>query len=132
MAAAFVEIAGNPDESVRLSEALADLGVAARFQPAASLTEAFVEMEHRLESGAVPAAVAVGASREALALAVSAGKLGIPLATVPIPNPQDDDRARALATLTWLDAGDSVGPAATHIAAWLREGPEAKNLDSAQ
>jgi len=96
------------------------------------LAETLVGIERELEDERPDAAVAVGTDEAALALAITASKLGVPLAAAaPVPGtvPGTEDAGRILATLATLDAGSDPARAADLIASWLSENPSASDLD---
>jgi hypothetical protein len=125
-----VVIAGAPEAGAALAAKLGEEGVEAQYLTAEGLPDAFMSLERRIEAEKPAAAIAAGAGEEALALAVTASKLGVPLATVRAEESAGgEDRARALDALTALDAG-GVDGAAGVIASWLRKRPGPENLDS--
>jgi hypothetical protein len=127
-----VVLAGEKDASEALERALGEHGLEARIQPAEGLSEALVGIERELEGNRPAAAVAVGTGESALALAITAGKLGVPLACVPGTGGEaagDADQRRILATLAALDAGSDPARAADLIALWVSENSSAADLD---
>jgi hypothetical protein len=129
-----VVVAGEKNASEALETALGQHGLEARILPAAGLSEALVGIERELEDSRPAAAVAVGTSEVALALAITASKLGVPLAAmaaVPgtVPGTGEADAGRILATLAALDAGSDPARAADLIASWVAEQPSAGDLD---
>ena len=80
-------------------------------------------MERELSDDRPEAAVTVGAGEAALALAITAGKLGVPTAAVGAgaAGAKRADEARILTTLASFDAGSDPLRAAELIASWLRE-----------
>ena len=124
-----VVLAGEKTASEALETALRESGLEARIHPTDGLAEALVDIERELEDRRPDAAVAVGTGDAALALAITASKLGVPLASVPGTVPGTEDAGRILATLASLDAGSDPARAADLIAAWLSENPPASDLD---
>jgi hypothetical protein len=126
-----VVVAGEKAASEALEAALGQHGLEARIQPGEGLAEALVVIERELEDSRPDAAVSVGTSEVALALAITASKLGVPLATVPgtVAGTGEADAGRILATLAALDAGSDPARAADLIASWVAEQPSAGDLD---
>ena len=123
-------LAGDATVSTALESALNERGVKTSFHAAEGLARALVSLERELEDGRPDAAVAVGTGEAALALAVTASKLGVPLAAaVADTDGAGDDRRRILTTLASLDAGSDPERAADLIVAWLAQGPPATDLD---
>ena len=120
-----VLIAGEAPAGEALAEALREQGVGAHFQPSNGLAEAFAEIESHLEESRPAGVVAVGTGEGALTLAITAAKLGIPVARAPGDEGPAPDGARILATLAGLDAGAEGERAADLIAAWVRGDPPA-------
>jgi hypothetical protein len=121
MASLNVMVAGEKQPSEALQSALREHDIEARCHPAHSLPTALVGIEKELSEGRFAAAVAVGTGDAALALAITASKLGVPLARLDGTDP--GDRGRALATLASLEAGSDPAQAADLIASWLAEQP---------
>ena len=117
-----VVLAGEKEPSEALEWALREHGIEARCYPADSLPDALVGIEKELSEGRFAAAVAVGTGDAALALAITASKLGVPLARLEGADP-GADRGRALAALASLEAGSDPAQAADLIASWLAEQP---------
>ena len=116
-----VVLVGDKAASQALGAALRKVGVEALIQPANGLSEALVAIESEVELRRPDAAVAVGTGEEALALAITAAKAGVPVAVSAGSDPaHNPDRNRILATLAELDAGPDPARAADLIAAWLR------------
>ncbi len=126
-----VVLAGDQAASEALEAALDRTGAHATYQRSDGLPEALVAIEQGLEDDRPDAVVAVGAGDAAMALAITAGKLGIPLVISRVDDVagEDQDKNRILATLASLDAGPDPRRAADLIAAWMAEGPSAANLD---
>ena len=129
-----VVLAGENEAGKALSGALDEHGIESRLLAADDLAGALVGMEEALEGRRPDAAVAVGLDRAALALAITASKLGVPLAFVGGSEARDGgDEDRILTTLAAFDAGSeaSTDPAgaAARIASWLRKEPPAPDLD---
>lgn len=101
-----------------------------------SIAGALVSLERAIEAEEPRLAVAVGMGEAALALAITAPKLGIPfLAWLgPTETPERADQQRVLKTLSSAGsqplAGDAAA-AANEIAAWLTDEPPEPDLDSA-
>ncbi len=131
MAGQYVVLAGEKGASEGLEAALRESGLEARSHATGGLAEALVTIERDLEDARPDAAVAVGTGEAALALAVTASKLAVPLAWVPgtVPGTGDADESRILATLASLDAGSDPARAADLIASWLSEQPSPGDLD---
>jgi len=130
MSGVNVVLAGEPEAGKALSDALEERGIESRFLSAHTLPDALVGMEEVLELSRPHAAVTVGHDRAALALAITAGKLGVPLAVVGGAEPRDGhDEDRILITLAAFDAGSDPARAAGLIASWLHENPPASDLD---
>jgi len=123
MPAQKVVLAGDKDASEVLEADLRASGVEARFHPADGLVEALQSIERELEGNRPDAAVAVGTGAASLALAITAGKLGVPLAAClgDAASGDEADRRRILATLASLEVGPDSGDAANRIASWLGE-----------
>ena len=122
MPAQKVVLAGDKDASEVLEADLRASGVEARFHPADGLVEALQSIERELEGNRPDAAVAVGTGAASLALAITAGKLGVPLAAcLGGAASGDEDKRRILATLASLQVGPDSGDAANRIASWLGE-----------
>jgi hypothetical protein len=123
-----VVVAGEEAAGTALETALRELGLDARFLPATGLVDALVGLEHELERSHPDAAVAVGTGDVAVALAITASKLGVPLSSVP-GTEERADALRILATLADLDAGSDPSRAAGLIASWLDGTPPTSDLD---
>ena len=122
MSGESVVIAGEKEAGAALSGALSERGIDSRFLETSTLPEALVGIEEVLEQGRPDAAVAVGFGGEALALAITAAKLGVPLAFAGGGEARDGrDEDRILTTLAELDAGSETAGAADLIASWLRD-----------
>ncbi len=79
-----------------------------------------MDLEADLAEQRPNAAVAAGAGQGALALAITASKLGVPVAALQGAAPGDrTGEARIIATLATLDAGSDPSRAAESIATWL-------------
>lgn len=132
-------VAGHAEHAAGLASALAERGLDAETyvseaegeRDAMALADALVALEVRLAGGDA-VAVAAGVGDSSIALAVTAAKLGVPLASWPQPQnqPQDDLAAgerRIIATLASLEvgrSGDEVSPeeAARLIRDWADPG----------
>jgi len=114
-------LAGDAEAVGRLESALAEHGFEARTHPSEGLPGSLVALERELEGEPPDAAVAVGAGEDALALAITASKLGVPLAACLDASDPPADR-RILSTLAELEAGSDPARAADLIASWLRDG----------
>jgi hypothetical protein len=125
-----VVLAGEKSASAALESALRERGIEARFHPTNGLPDALVGIEKELSDERPAGAVAVGTGEGALALAITASKLGVPLACVGgQESTADADQSRILATLASLDGGSDPVRAADLIASWLTEGPSASDLN---
>jgi hypothetical protein len=125
-----VVLAGEKQASQALDACLRERGVEVRFHPVDGLPEALVDIERELSDERPAGAVAVGTGEGALALAITASKLGVPLACVDgHESGADGDQSRILATLASLDGGSDPVRAADLIASWLTEAPSAPDLD---
>jgi hypothetical protein len=118
-------VAGHAEHAAGLVSALAERGLDAETyvtegegdRDAMALADALVALEGRLAGGDA-VAVAAGVGDSSIALALTAAKLGVPLASWPQPQnqPQDELAAgerRIIATLASLEAGragDEVSP----------------------
>ena len=112
-------LAGDPEPTAALSSALKERGIDARVHATEGLAEALTAIERELERSHPDVAAAVGAGEEALALAITAAKAGVPVAHAAA-GPGSADNSRAIATLAELDAGSDPARAADLIAAWLQ------------
>jgi hypothetical protein len=120
MTGANVVVAGTEEAGTALAAALGERGVDARFLATDGLAGALAALEADLEERKPDAAVAAGSGGGALALAITAAKLGVPLAVVADVTEGDRaDEGRILATLSSLEAGGDPAQAAERIAAWL-------------
>jgi 7-keto-8-aminopelargonate synthetase-like enzyme len=128
VASAKILLAGEAVAAAALESALKERAFDALVLSAPSLPAALVETEERLQSESAEAAVAVGASEEALALAISASKLGVPLA-VYVDETGAEDQRRILASLATLQTDADVERAADVIASWLDEAQASPDLD---
>lgn len=130
-------VVGRAEPAEALASALRERGLAAELHAAqrvpegrgvGALASTLVELERRMAGERPGLAVAVGLGDSPLALAVTAAKLGIPLAVwvgkdAPEASEIERGERRILATLASLDAGpvgDGVQAfrAAERIAAW--------------
>jgi len=120
-------LAGDSDGVEALQSALSEQGIAVRSATVSDMAAALVGMEQRLEGDRPAAAVAVGVGESAVALGITASKLGIPLIACLGEAGGDADGAkhRILTTLATLEAGADPERAASVIAAWLRDGSSA-------
>jgi hypothetical protein len=130
-----VVLAGEKTASEALEAALREQGLDAHRHDADGLVNALVSLERQIEEDRPRAAVAVGTGEAALALAITASKMGVPLASVPgtVPGTGNEaagagDQGRILATLASLDAGSDPARAANLIDSWLSENPPASDL----
>ena len=122
-------IAGDSSTTEALARALRENDHDARIHAQIGLADSLVALEREL--GAATAAGAVGSSPAALALALTAAKLGTPLAACPGPAAaEDEDSRRAIATLASLEVTEDAPRAAALITDWLAAEPSARNLDS--
>ena len=126
-----VVLAGETDASQALVSALREHDLEAQFHPEERIADALVGIEQSLEGQRPAGAVAVGTGEAALALAITAGKLGVPLAASlgEAQTEEDADRRRILVTLASLEVGPDPARAGNLIAAWLDENPSASDLD---
>ena len=124
-------VAGSEAPAAALVAALAEREIEAERYDApdsgeravATLAEALVALEQRLESGNLALAVAVGSGDAPTALAVTAAKLGVPLAAWAgedgAGGELDQAELRIIATLAGCDVGSApVAEAALKIASW--------------
>ena len=121
MSGTAVVVAGDEEAGAALSAALRERGIEARCHGSSDLAGDLVELEADLVEQGPDAAVAAGSGQGALALAITASKLGVPVAALTEAAP-DADRAaeaRIIAALATLDAGSDPLRAAESIAAWL-------------
>lgn len=118
-----VVLAGDKDASEALEAALRDAGLEARIHSASGLVDALQGIERELEGDRPDAAVTVGTGEAALALAITAGKLGVPVAAClgEAASAEEADRRRILATLASLEVGPDSEGAADRIASWLSQ-----------
>ena len=124
-------IGGEGEAGSALGSALAELGLNTRFLSPESFPQALVGVERDLSAERPRAAVAVGTGEAAMALAITAAKLGVPLAaSFGDEAPEGADQRRILSTLASLDAGSDPERAAGLIAAWVGDQPSAPDLDS--
>jgi UDP-N-acetylglucosamine:LPS N-acetylglucosamine transferase len=130
-------VVGHAEPAAALTSALAERGIGAELhalprapddRAVASLAESLVELERRLTDERPALAVGVGSGDAALALAITAAKLGVPLVAwveeaAPVAGDLEEAEARILVTLADFDAGpvgDGVAAfeAAERIASW--------------
>lgn len=130
-------VVGHAEPAAALTSALSERGVEAELHAAARPTQegavaalagSLVELENRLLEGRPAIAVAVGAGDAPLALALSAAKLGVPLAAWATDAEHDADalesaERRILGLLADFDAGvagdgAAAFDAAERIVAW--------------
>ena len=101
-----VVLAGEKDASEALGAALRALGFEPRIHAPERLSRALVSLEEALEENRPDAVVAVGTNEDALALAITAGKLGVPLAAAGAGHGAEAaDERRIIRTLATIDAG---------------------------
>ena len=125
-----VILAGEKEALAALEAALRNLGFKPRMHGPEGLPGALVSLEQALEADRPDAVIAVGTGEDALALAVTASKLGVPLATAgTAEGAESPDQRRILRTLATIDAGGDTSRAADLIASWLGEGSSARDLD---
>lgn len=124
-------LAGDSEGVDALESALSERGIATRSAAVSGMTAALVEQEQTLENQRPAAVVSVGTGESALALAITAGKLGIPLIACLGEPDGDADGAkhRILKTLATLQADANPERAAGVIAAWLQGESSARDLD---
>jgi hypothetical protein len=115
-----VVLAGEKDASGALDIALRAIGFESRIHAPEGLPAALVTLERALEDDRPDAAVAVGTNEDAVALAITAGKLGVPLAAAGAgEGAEAADERRIIMTLATIDAGAHSSRAADVIATWL-------------
>jgi hypothetical protein len=130
MALPNVVLAGEKSAAGALESALLERDIGVSFHVFDSLPDAFVDLERELSGERPAGAVAVGTGEGALALAITASKLGVRLACVSgQESGEDADQRRILATLASLDAGSDPDRAADLIASWLSDDQPASDLD---
>jgi len=125
-----VVLAGEKEASEALDAALRALGFEPRIHAPEGFPSALVSLEQALEENRPDAAVAVGTNEDALALAITAGKLGVPLAAAGAG--EDTERAdarRIIRTLATIDAGADNSRAADLIVSWLSGEMSTPDLD---
>jgi hypothetical protein len=117
-------LAGTGEQTTTLVEALAAAGVDAQIVPDGDLAGMLTGVEAELERGGFDGAVAVGTGEAALALAITAAKLGVPLAACPVQAADPDSREGAEQRILGTLAGEHFEPgdqAAERLHAWLEE-----------
>lgn len=114
-------LAGEENAGQRLCASLEEAGFEAHLHAASGVTEALTGIEQELEQRRPSAAISVGVGDEALALAVTAAKLGVPIAAFGAGSGQSGDETRIIATLAGADLGSDPSRAADLITAWLAE-----------
>ncbi len=120
MSGTAVVVAGDEEAGAALGAALRERGIEARFHGSSGLAPDLVDLEADLTEQGPNAAVAAGSGQGALALAITASKLGVPVVALQDAAPDDRTReARIIATLATLDAGSDPVRAAESIATWL-------------
>jgi len=113
-------LAGGAQAAAALQSALRKHGADAQVVRSQDLAAALVDMERLLQDERPQAAVAVGTGDDALALAIAASKLGVPLAACLDKAAAEDER-RILVTLAVLETGPEPDRAADVIATWVSE-----------
>jgi hypothetical protein len=130
-------VVGHAEPAAALTSALGERGIGAELhalprasgdRAVTSLAESLVELERRLTNERPALAVGVGTGDAALALAITAAKLGVPLVAWveeadPIQEDLEQAEARILVTLADFDAGPvgdgaAAFEAAERIASW--------------
>ncbi len=125
-----VVLAGEKDASEALDAALRALGFEPRVHAPEGFPGALVSLERALEENRPDAVVAVGTNEDAVALAITAGKLGVPLAAAGAADGTEAvDERRIIRTLATIDAGADNSRAADLIATWLSDEMSTPDLD---
>ena len=114
-------LAGEEKAAKSLQTALGEAGFEADLSAASGVKDALAGIEQDLERHRFDAAISVGTGDEALALAVTAAKQGVPLAAFGAGSGGSGDEARIIATLAGADLGSDSSRAADLITAWLAE-----------
>ena len=122
MSGTTVLVAGDEEAGAAVGVALRERGIETRFQESSGLVHDLVDLEAGLAEQRPSAAVAAGSGQGALALAITASKLGVPVValTDAVPDPDRAAEARILATLATLEVGSDPVRAAESIATWLQ------------
>ncbi len=115
-----IYLTGDSEVALELESALRRHGLEPEILAAPDMPAALVGMEASIEAERPRAAVSVGTGDDSLALAITASKLGIPLAAC-----LDETRAtgdgRILATLAALHTDSDPERAADVIVSWLSQ-----------
>jgi hypothetical protein len=128
-----VLLAGDAERVAALVSALRERGVStAHAGDDPSLVESLVSLESGIQAEPPNLAVGVGTGEVAIALAVTAPKLGVPFTAWASADERPDER-RILETLSEnelsVQEGDA-GETAERIAAWLAKKTPRRDLDS--
>jgi hypothetical protein len=125
-----VVLAGEKQALEALDAALRALGFEPRIHAPEGLPGTLVSLERALEENRPDAVIAVGTNEDAVALAITAGKLGVPLAAAGAgEGTQAADEQRIIGTLATIDAGGDSSRAADLIASWLSGETPRSDLD---
>jgi hypothetical protein len=122
-------VSGDKPAAVGLEAKLRESGFEPRAVSAGPLAHSLGALERELQGTRHSAALAVGRGDGALALAITAGKLGVPLAALLDSAEAQTDEGRAIATLASLGVAAEPEAVASLIAGRQSEKPSDRNLD---